>query len=86
MSLHASLVLRRDDAHKLVKLFNYTGNFPDTAEAFDLILRASTQSTVAIVTTTNRIHQMTEWLKQYQVDKKLKISMRKDRVYLESLE
>jgi hypothetical protein len=65
MSLHASLVLARDDATRLRELFTRTGNFPDSAESLDWVLRASTQPSVAIVTTTNRINQITEWLKQH---------------------
>jgi len=63
MSLHASLVLTRAEATRLRELFATTGNFPDFAESLDLVLQASTQPSVAILTTTNRINQMTEWLK-----------------------
>jgi hypothetical protein len=65
MSLHASLVLARADATRLVELFTQTGNFPDTAESLTWVLRASAQPSVAIVTTARQITHMTEWLKTH---------------------
>ena len=66
--MHASLILQRNDAERLFNLFNTTGNFPETAESLDLVLRASLHPTVAIVTTTRRIDQITAWLGQHQAD------------------
>lgn len=66
MSLHASLVLARGDAQRLLEVFNRTGNFPDAAESLDLVLKASsTKPSIAIITTTTRVGQITEWLKQH---------------------
>ena len=64
MSAHASLVLARDDATRLAELLERTGNFPEAAEALSLVLQASIHPSVAIVTTTSRVNQMIEWLKQ----------------------
>jgi hypothetical protein len=64
--MHASLILRRNEATRLLGLLNSTEDFPEAAEALDFALRASALSVlpaVAIVTTTKRIDQITEFLK-----------------------
>jgi len=71
MSLHASLVLPRADATRLRELFIKTGNFPDTAETLECVLRAPGQPSVAIVTTASQITRMMEWLQgHYYLQKK----------------
>jgi hypothetical protein len=66
--MHASLILPRNDASRLLELLNSTANFPEAAEAIDFALRASILPAVAIITTVRRIDQMTEWLKTHRTD------------------
>jgi hypothetical protein len=64
--MHASLILKRNDAERLQELFTSTGNFPEAAEALDFVLRASLLPAVAVVTTLKRIDQMTSWLQEHK--------------------